>query len=132
MRDRAQTVAKLENLAARPGTPQEGETARRKLKEQRAKQVDEMVYSEPVGFDASRFPAGTVVYYNSQISRPNRRAVVMDALFWLDKKEQYFRMRFDDRHSAATVCVHFNGKTYISAKPLDEDELRVLHGMAWE
>jgi hypothetical protein len=36
MRDRAKTIESLRRLAERPGTPQEGETARRKLREMEA------------------------------------------------------------------------------------------------
>ena len=60
MRNRRQTIESLRRLAERPGTPAEGETARRLLEKMGAKPKK----SYPViGFNPSAFPPGTHIFY---------------------------------------------------------------------
>lgn len=48
MRDKQRTIESLRRLAERPGTPQEGETARKKLREMEAKTVSKERPERPV------------------------------------------------------------------------------------
>lgn len=48
MRDKQRTIESLRRLAERPGTPQEGETARKKLWEMEAKTVPKAKPERPV------------------------------------------------------------------------------------
>ena len=57
MRDRSQTIAALRRLAERPGTPAEGETARRLLEAMGG------ISWVPHPFDPAMFPAGTRTFY---------------------------------------------------------------------
>ena len=90
MRDKQRTIEALRHLAERPGTPQEGETARRLLALMGG--VEWIV--KP--FDPALFPVGTTVFYCYWTYR-NLRAVVMtgkDGLYQTHRGQTWMRLKF--------------------------------------
>lgn len=88
MRDRSKTIASLRRLIERPGTPQEGETARLLLEMMGGKDW------VPRPFDASMYPCGTVVYY-CYWCYENDRGVVCKQPPKFERGQWWMRIQFD-------------------------------------
>jgi len=87
-RDRAATIQALRRLAERPGTPEEGETARSLLKQFGG------VTWVPLPFNPSDFPPGTVVFYCYWCYRNDRAVVCKQSPKW-QRGGWWMRLRFD-------------------------------------
>lgn len=109
MRDRQATIEALRRLAERPGTPHEGDTARRLLERMGA---PEWVVTE---LDASLFPVGTEVFYCYWCYR-NDRAVVR-SLPKTIQGQQWIRMKFDRLKQARWVPVTSHVGCHIAREP---------------
>jgi hypothetical protein len=88
MRDRSKTIASLRRLIERPGTPQEGETARRLLEMMGGKDW------VPRPFNASDFPVWTRVFYCYHAYR-NERGTICKQPPKMQRGQWWMRIKFD-------------------------------------
>lgn len=88
MRNRRKTVASLRSLAERPGTPEEGATARKLL--------ERMVGSVPAPklFSAAEFPRGTAVFYNYWAYPQNDPCIIVGKKPKIIQGQTWLRMKF--------------------------------------
>ena len=120
MRDRRQTIAALRRLADRPGTPHEGDTARRMLRKMEANNPpDPPPMPPPKPFDASRFPRGTNVFYNRWAYPINDPCVVLSEPKIIEG-QTWIRMKFQHLKQPRWVPVTSSKGCHISILPLDE------------
>ena len=127
MRDRSKTIASLRRLIERPGTPQEGETARRLLEMMGGKDW------VPRPFDASMFPCGTVVYY-CYWGRENERCTVCKSPpKWIQGK-WWMRLKLDRLKNPLWVPVTSDLGCHLGFTPFEGNDFEVLSRMDvdWE
>jgi len=127
MRDRSKTIASLRRLIERPGTPQEGETARRLLEMMGGKDW------VPRPFDASMYPCGTVVYYCYWCYENDRGTVRTKPPKWI-QGQWWMLIKFDRLKSARWVPVTSELGCHLGLKPFENNEYQVLSHMdiEWE
>jgi hypothetical protein len=123
MRDRQRTLEALRRLAERPGSPQEGETARRLLA-----MMDGAEWI-PKPFDPALFPLGTVVFYCCWAHR-NYRGIVTkgrDGLSQTHHGQTWMRLKFDHLKNARWVPVTSELGCHIGLVPFEGNEEETLY-----
>ncbi len=121
MRNRRQTIESLKRLAERPGTPHEGEVARKML-ERMAGNVP-----QPKPFNASDFPRGTTVYYNYWAYLTNEKCVIVGREPKTIQGQIWLRMQFDRLKQPRRVPVTSSKGCHISKTPLSEADAEYLY-----
>jgi hypothetical protein len=125
-RDRRKTIASLRRLAARPGTPEEGETARRLLEKMSAAP---MWAVKP--FLAGEFPRGTSVFYNYWAYRGNESCQIIGKEPKLIDGKTWIRMKFDRLKQPRWVPVTSAMGCHISRTPLSAQESEYMCRTGW-
>ena len=127
MRDRSKTIASLRRLIERPGTPQEGETARRLLEMMGGKDW------VPHPFNASDYPCGTVVYY-CYWCYENDRGVVRTKPPSYHHGQWWMLIKFDRLKTARWVQVTSEVGCHLGFVPFKGNEYDVLYhrDIDWE
>lgn len=123
MRDRSKTIDSLRRLAERPGSVEEGNTARRLL---------ELMGGTdwiPTLFDPHKFPLGSVVYYCYWCYRNDRAVVVKgrNGLFQYHQGQTWMRLKFDRLKTPRWVPVTSNLGCHIGIAPFVGNEAEVLY-----
>ena len=116
MRNRQKTIASLKRLAERPGTPAEGDTARRLL----AEMVGNAPQSKP--FVLSDWPRGTEVYYNYW-SYGNAHGVIVGKDPKIIEGQVWLRIKFDHYKQVRRVPITSRKGCHLSRTPLPKDEV---------
>ena len=127
MRNKQKTIESLRRLAERPGSPNEGEIARRLLEQLGAKTW----VGRP--FDPSMFPSGTVVFYCYWCYRNDRGAVrtkppkVIQGQWWM-------LIKFDRLKQARWVPVTSELGCHLALTPFEGNEQETLYrrDVDWE
>ena len=117
MRNRRKTIESLRRLAERPGTPSEGEVARRLLD----KMAGRAVPVKPA-FNAADFPRGTSVFYNYWAYPQNEPCVIVGKQPKVIQGETWVRMRFEHLKQPRRVPVTSAKGCHISKVPLSAEE----------
>jgi len=127
MRDRSKTIASLRRLIERPGTPQEGETARRLLEMMGGKDW------VPRPFDASMYPCGTVVYYCYWCYENDRGTIRTKPPKWI-QGQWWMLIKFDRLKSARWVPVTSDLGCHLGFEPFVGNDQKVLYlrDVDWE
>lgn len=120
MRDRSRTIAALRALAERPGTPEEGETARRMLAIFGGKEWI------PRPFNVSEWPAGTRLFYcywcydNDAGTVRTKPPKFIQGQWWM-------LIKFDRLKTARWVPVTSELGCHIATSPFSGDEQESLY-----
>ena len=122
MRDRQKTIEALRRLAERPGTPEEGETAKRLLKQFGA--LEWIV----TPFDHAKFPKGTRVFYCYWCYR-NEPATVVQSVLKHTGGETWMCLKFDSLKRSRWVPVTSPLGCHIGMKPFKGDDAETLYRM---
>lgn len=127
MRDKAKTIASLRRLAERPGSPNEGEIARRLLEQLGAKTW------VPRPFEPKMFPPGTAVFYCYWCYR-NDRGVVRTKPPKMIRGQWWMLIKFDHLKQARWVPVTSDLGCHLSLTPFVGDEAEILYhrDLDWE
>ena len=120
MRDRSKTIASLRRLIDRPGTPQEGETARRLLKMMGGKDW------VPRPFNASMFPCGTEVFY-CYWCYSNDRGTVCKQSPKMERGQWWMRIKFDRLKQPRWVPVTSELGCHLGFTPFEGNDKDVLY-----
>jgi len=128
MRNRRRTIESLRRLAERPGTPAEGETARRLL--------ERMGASAPMRpgqrvFSLTEFPRGARVWYAywSYDNAPGE--IVCNAPNAIEGK-LWMRIKFDYLTHPRWVPVTSALGCHLSRSPFEGEEAKALYHMDWD
>lgn len=128
MRNRRRTIESLRRLAERPGTPAEGETARRMLEKLGGKispRPGERI------FTLSEFPRGTRIWYAywSYDNAPGRIECsgpkAIEGKLWM-------RIKFDYLKNPRWVPVTSPLGCHLSTAPFEGEEAQALYHMDWD
>lgn len=122
MRDRQKTIQALRRLAERPGTPEEGQTARRLLAQFGA--LEWIV----TPFDYAKFPKGTRVFYCYWCYR-NRAATIVQSGLKHFGGETWMCLKFDHLKQSRWVPVTSPLGCHIADEPFDGDVAETLYRM---
>src|ERR1700677_2577305 len=127
MRDRSKTIASLRRLIERPGTPQEGETARRLLEMMGGKDW------VPRPFIPSMFPVGTVIYY-CYWGYENERGTIRTKPPKLIQGQWWMLIKFDRLKNPFWVPVTSELGCHLGLTPFVGNEQKVLYhrDIEWE
>jgi hypothetical protein len=127
MRNKSQTIESLRRLAERPGSPNEGEVARRLLEKLGAK------FWNPRPFDPSMFPAGTVVFYCYWCYK-NDRGVIRTKPPKRIQGQWWMLIKFDRLKQARWVPVTSDLGCHLSLTPFEGKEAETLYhrDLNWE
>jgi len=127
MRDRSKTIAALRRLIERPGTPHEGETARRLLEMMGGKDW------VPHPFNPSEFPVGTRVFYCYWCYRNDEGTMCKQAPKWIQGK-WWMRIKFDRLKQPRWVPVTSELGCHLGLKPFEGNDCEVLYhrDIDWE
>lgn len=123
-RDRRKTIAALRRLAERPGTPAEGETARRLLEK-----MAPMRTVKP--FLSAEFPRGVAVFYNYWAYRENEPCLIVGKEPKLIDGKTWLRMKFDKLKQPRWVPVTSVMGCHISRTPLPSEESDYMCRTGW-
>ena len=127
MRDRSKTIAGLRAMAERPGSPNEGEIAKRLLAQLGVKPWNPRV------FNPSIFPRGTVVHYCYWCYENDRGVIACDAP--RSQRGQWsMRIKFDRLKQPRWVPVTSPLGCHIDVFPFTGNEAMTLYRMdlEWE
>ena len=127
MRDRAKTIAGLKAMAERPGSPNEGEIAKRLLAQLGVKPWN------PKPFNPSMFPRGTVVFYCYWCYRNDRGVIACDAPK-SERGQWWMRIKFDRLKQPRWVPVTSPLGCHIDLAPFRGNEAETLYrrDLEWE
>lgn len=127
MRDRAKTIAGLRAMAERPGSPNEGEIAKRLLAQLGVKPWNPRV------FNPSVFPRGTVIFYCYWCYGNDRGVIACDAPK-SERGQWWMRIKFDRLKQARWVPVTSLLGCHIDVFPFTGNEAETLYRMdlEWE
>ena len=122
MRDRSKTIEALRNLAERPGTPEEGATARRLL------EMFGGVEWVPLPFIPSDFPPGSVVFYCHWCSRNERATVRSKPPRWI-QGQWWMLLKLDRLKQAGWYPVTSNLGCHLGKEPFAGNVEETLYRM---
>lgn len=122
MRNRGKTIASLRRLAERPGTPAEGETARRLLEKMEAS------LPTPKLFKIELFPRGTRIFYNYWCYG-NMHGTIVGKAPKTVKGRIWMRIKFDYLKHPRWVPVTRELGGHLSLTALPPDEVNYLWGI---
>jgi hypothetical protein len=125
MRNKAKTIESLRRLAERPGTPNEGEIARRLLEQLGAR------FWKGRSFDPQVFAPGVTVYYCYWTYR-NERGVICKQPPKTIRGEVWLRIKFEKYKQPRWVPVTSPLGCHLSYKPFEGDEQETLYRMDLE
>src|SRR5208337_5001128 len=127
MRDRSKTIAALRRLIERPGTPQEGETARRLLEMMGGKDW------VPRPFNPSEYPVGTRIYYCYWCYDNDTGTMCKQAPKW-NHGQWWMRIKFDRLKQPRWVPVTSELGCHLGHEPFKGNEHDVLYhrDIDWE
>lgn len=116
MRNRRKTIESLRRLAERPGTPSEGEVARKLL--------DKLMggLPAPKPFNVADFPRGTLVYYNYWAYPINDPCVIVGKEPKTIQGQVWLRMKFNHLKQPRRVPVTSEIGCHISKTPLSRED----------
>jgi len=120
MRDRKRTIEALRRLAERPGTPQEGETARKLLA-----QLGAVEWTRRP-FDAAMFPRGTRVFYCYWCYRNDPAVIVQNVVKHIGGAT-WMCLKFDRLKKSRWVPVTSELGCHISLEPFTGNEAETLY-----
>jgi hypothetical protein len=128
VRDKAKTIASLRRLAERPGSPNEGEIARRLLEQLGAKAWVGRPFN-PV----EEFFSGATIYYCYWAYR-NERGVICKQAPKMQRGEWWMRIKFERLKQARWVPVTSPLGCHLSLTPFEGNEQETLYRMdlEWE
>jgi hypothetical protein len=118
-RNRRRTIESLKRLAERPGTPEEGKTARALL--------EKMLGNIPKPFDPAEFPRGTAVFYNRWAYPQNDPCVIVGREPKIIQGETWLRMSFPHLKQPRRVPVTSRKGCHISKAPLAAADAEYLY-----
>jgi hypothetical protein len=124
-RNRRRTIESLKRLAERPGTPAEGETARRLLEK-----MGENISPPYIGrvFTIANFPRGTRVFYQYWAYENATGAIACD-LSKVIQGQIWMRIKFDHLKQARWVPVTSKRGCHLAQKPFHGDEAILLENL---
>jgi hypothetical protein len=125
-RDRRKTIASLRRLAERPGTPAEGELARRLLEK-----MSTAPKRTVKPFLAAEFPRGTAVFYNYWAYRENDPCQIVGKEPKVAEGQTWLRMKFDSLKQPRWVPVTSAMGCHISRTPLSTQESEFMCRTGW-
>lgn len=117
MRNRRKTIASLRRLADRPGTPEEGETARALLERMEGFVRPRRLFTE------SEFPRFTKIYYNYWAYAWNEKGIIVGKTPRQIQGQTWVRIKFDHLKSPRSVPVTSTKHgCHISREPISKEE----------
>lgn len=122
MRDRAKTIQALRRMAERPGTTEEGETAKQLLEK-----FGSQVWI-PRPFEHSQYPRGTRIYYCYWCYRNEAGMIASDKIRH-DRGEVWMRIKFDSLRQPRWVPVTSPLGCHLGFAPFSGNNEETLYRM---
>lgn len=127
-RNHSKTIASLERLAERPGTPEEGATARRLLEKMRGNRPSPPTPNE---YDFKEFPRFTRIYYNYWAYAANCPGEIVGKTATIERGIIWVRIKFDHLKHPSRVPVTSRKGCHLSLTPLEPERAMWLQ-RSWQ